>query len=90
MNTINVMILAAAEILLTTFTQDLPKKLIIENSKIKNITPPAYTYGFLKIGRKLFKMVNKATTSAERVVHPKNQVNIPSSYPANRPNALYE
>lgn len=39
MKTSNVIILAAAEMLLTIFTQDLPKKLIIENSKIKKITP---------------------------------------------------
>ena len=32
---------------------------------------------FLKIGRKLFRTVNKATTSAERVVYPKKQVKIP-------------
>ena len=79
MKTSNVIILAAAEMLLTIFTQDIPKKLIIENSKIKKITPLMQTALFLKIGKKLFKMVNKATTSAERVVHPKNQVKIPSS-----------
>ena len=39
MKTSNVIILAAAKILLTIFTQDIPKKLIIENSKIKKITP---------------------------------------------------
>ena len=39
MKTSNVIILAATEMLLTIFTQDLPKKLIIENSKIKKITP---------------------------------------------------
>lgn len=38
MKTSNVIILAAAEMLLTIFTQDLPEKLIIENSKIKKIT----------------------------------------------------
>ena len=72
MKTSNVIILAAAEILLTIFTQDIPKKLIIETSKIKKITPLMQTALFLKIGKKLFKMVNKATNSVERVVHPKN------------------
>ena len=78
MKTSNVIILAAAEMLLTIFTQDLPKKLIIENSKIKKITPLMQTALFLKIGKKLFRTVNKATTSAERVVYPKKQVKIPS------------
>lgn len=38
--TIKVIIFAAAEILLTIFTQDLPKKLITENNKIKKIILP--------------------------------------------------